>query len=150
VNWQLRSSAAILAVMDERYELVQRVYRTFNDGEFDMSVIHPDARVIQTSEILGTAGEFHGHEGARRAWAELQEGFDPVSFEPEKYDELEDGRLLVRCRWTGTGTTSGIEVDAPVWHLWNFRDGLVSRMEVYPSKRDALAAAGVALIPRTD
>jgi hypothetical protein len=28
-----------------------------------------------------------------------------------------------------------------VWHLWSFRDGLVSRLEVYPSKREALEAA---------
>jgi ketosteroid isomerase-like protein len=150
VSWLPLNSAAILAVMDERVELVQRVYRTFSEGDFDMSVIHPDARVIQAAEIVGTAGEFHGHEGVRRAWAELQEGFDPVSFDPEAYDELADGRLLVRCRWTGTGTASGIEMDAPVWHLWSFRDGLVSRLEVYPSKRDALAAAGVEISRRMD
>jgi ketosteroid isomerase-like protein len=141
VSWQPLNSAAILAVMDERLEVVQRVYRTFNKGEFDMSVVQPNVCVIQASEILGTAGEFHGHEGARRMWNELQEAFDPVSFEPEKHDELDDGRLLVRCRWTGTGTASGVEVEAAVWHLWSFRDGLVSRLEVYPSKREALEAA---------
>jgi 2-(1,2-epoxy-1,2-dihydrophenyl)acetyl-CoA isomerase len=130
--------------MDERVELIRRVYRTFNDGEFDLGVLHPDIRVVQTSSIVGTAGEFHGHEGVQRAWAELLEGFDPLSFEPEAYDELNDGRLLVRCRWTGRGTASGIEMDAPVWHLWSFRDGLLSRMEVYASKREALTAAGVA------
>ena len=150
MNWQPPSPAVILAVMDERIELVRHVYRTFNDGEFDMSVIHPEASVSQASEIVGTAGEFHGHEGVRRAWAELQEGFDPVSFEPETYGELEDGRLIVRCRWTGTGTASGVEVDAPVWHLWSFRDGLVSRLEVYPSRREALAAAGVEVSRRMD
>ena len=127
--------------MDERFELIQRAYRTFNEGDLDLSVVHPEVCVVQTSQIVGTAGEFHGHEGVKRAWDELREGFDPVAFEPEKYDELSDGRILVRCRWTGRGTASGIEMDAPVWHLWSFRDGLLSRMEVYGSKREALAAA---------
>jgi ketosteroid isomerase-like protein len=125
--------------MDERFEFLTRAYRTFNDGELDMSVIHPDVEVIQADEILGSAGEFHGHAGLLEARAELKEAFDPLSFEPEKYEEIEDGRLLVRCRWTGTGTASGIKVDAPVWHLWSFRDGLASRLEVYASKRHALA-----------
>jgi ketosteroid isomerase-like protein len=141
VSWQPLSSAAILALMDERLELLHRGYKTFNEGDFDFSVVHPEVCAIQAAEILGTAGEFHGHDGLTQMWAELKEAFDPVSFEPEKHDELDDGRLLVRCRWTGTGTASGIEVEALVWHLWSFRDGLVSRLEVYPSKRQALAAA---------
>ena len=136
--------------MDERFELLRRGYATFNEGEFDLSVLHPEICVVQNDAIVGTAGEFHGHEGMRRAWEELREGFDPLSFEPEKIDELDDGRLLVRCRWTGRGTASGIEMDAPVWHLCSFRDGLLSRMEVYASKRDALKAAGVQISPRTD
>jgi 2-(1,2-epoxy-1,2-dihydrophenyl)acetyl-CoA isomerase len=142
VSWQLHSGGgAILAPVDERFELIRRAYATFNEGELDLAVFHPEICVVQTSSIVGTAGEFHGYDGLRRSWDELLEGFDPVSFEPEKYDELEDGRLLVRCRWTGRGTASGIEMDAPVWHLWSFRDGLLSRMEVYGSKREALAAA---------
>jgi ketosteroid isomerase-like protein len=141
---------AILVPVDERLELIQRVYRTFNEGEFDLSVVHPEICVVQDAAIVGTAGEFHGYEGARRAWEELREGFDPLSFEPEKIDELDDGRMLVRCRWVGRGTTSGIEMDAPVWHLWSFRDELLSRLEVYGSKREALAAAGVIVIRRMD
>ena len=90
---------------------------------------------------MGTAGVFEGHEGLRRSAEELNEGFDEIRFEPEDYSELEDGRMLVRCRFSGRGTRSGIELDSPVWHIWTFRDGLLSRMEIYPSRRRALAAA---------
>lgn len=127
--------------MDERLELLRRAYRTFNTGELDYSLLHPEIRVIQTAEIIGTAGVFDGHEGFRRCWDELLEGFNPNHFEPEKYDDLGDGRMLVRCRWKGRGIASGIEIDAPVWHVFEFRDGTVSRMEVYASKREARAAA---------
>jgi hypothetical protein len=61
---------AILAVMDERIELMRRAYQTFNEGDVDYSLFHPE-----------------------------------------------------------------------VWHILSFRDGLLSRMEVYPSRRRALAAA---------
>jgi ketosteroid isomerase-like protein len=141
VSWQPLSSLAILAVMDERIELLRRAYETFNAANVDYSLFHPDIRIVQTSSLIGTAGEFLGHDGLRRSSEELNEGFADVRFEPEDYRELEDGRMLVRCRFVGRGTRSGIELDTPVWHIWTFRDGLLSRMEVYPSKRRAYAAA---------
>jgi 2-(1,2-epoxy-1,2-dihydrophenyl)acetyl-CoA isomerase len=141
VNWQPRSSLAILAVMDERIELLRRAYQTFNDGDVDYALFHPELRIVQTSSLVGTAGAFEGHEGLRRSTEELLQGLEELSFEPEDYRDLEDGRVLVRCRFSGRGTRSGIELDADVWHIWTFRDGLLSLMEIYPSRRRALAAA---------
>ena len=141
MSWQPLSSVAILAVMDERIELLRRAYETFNVGDVDYALFHPEICIVQTSRLVGTAGVFEGHEGLRRSAEELNEGFDEIRFEPEDYSELEDGRMLVRCRFSGRGTRSGIELDSPVWHIWTFRDGLLSRMEIYPSRRRALAAA---------
>jgi ketosteroid isomerase-like protein len=141
VNWQPRSSLAILAVMDERIELLRRAYQTFNDGDVDFALFHPQLRITQTSSLVGTAGTFHGHDGLRRSTEELNEGFEGIRFEPEDYEELDDGRMLVRCRFVGRGTRSGIELDADVWHIWTFRDGLLAVMEIYPSRGRALAAA---------
>lgn len=127
--------------MDERIELVRRAYQTFNDGDVDYSLFHPELCIVQTSSLVGTAGTFVGRDGLRRSAEELREGFDELRFEPEEHTELDDGRLLLRCRFVGRGTRSGIELDADVWHILSFRDGLLSRMEVYPSRRRALAAA---------
>jgi ketosteroid isomerase-like protein len=126
--------------MDERAELLRRFYDSLNRAEPDYSTLHPEIRIIQAAEIVGTAGVFEGHDGARRSWEELLEAFDPTRFEPQKSEELEGGRLLVRCRWVGKGVASGVEIDAPVWHVWSFREGLLSRLEVYPTKRKALAS----------
>jgi ketosteroid isomerase-like protein len=141
VNWQPRSSLAILAVMDEQIELLRRAYQTFNDGDVDVALFHPHLCIVQTSSLVGTAGTFVGHDGLRRSAEELRQGFEQIRFEPEEYDELDDGRVLVRCRFVGRGTRSGIELDSEVWHIWTFQDGLLYRMEVFASKRRALAAA---------
>ncbi len=127
--------------MDERIELVRCAYQTFNEGDVDYSLFHPELCIVQTSSLVGTAGTFMGHEGLRRSAEQLREGFDELRFEPEEYTELEDGRLLVHCRFVGRGARSGIQLDADGWHIVSFRDGLVSRMEIYPSRRRALAAA---------
>ena len=141
MNWQPRSSLAILAVMDERIELLRRAYQTFNDGDVDFALFHPELRIVQTSSLVGTDRRFEGHDGLRRSTEELLEGFEEVRFEPEDYRDLPDGRLLVQCRFMGRGARSGIQLDAEVWHIWSFRDGLLGRMEIYPSRRQALAAA---------
>ena len=127
--------------MDERIELLRRAYQTFNDGDVDFALFHPELRIVQTSSLVGTAGTFHGHDGLRRSTEELLQGFEEVRFEPEDYRELQDGRMLVQCRFVGRGARSGIELDSEVWHIWSFRDGLLSLMEIYPSRRRALAAA---------
>jgi ketosteroid isomerase-like protein len=127
--------------MDERIELLMGGYDAYNRGDPDYGVFHPEVIVVQAAEILGTAGEFEGREGVKACFDELLEGFNPNRFDPLKFDALDDGRMLVRCRWSGRGAASGVEIDGLVWHVINFRDGLVSRMEVYASKREALAAA---------
>jgi ketosteroid isomerase-like protein len=127
--------------MDERIELLRRAYQTFNDGDVDYALFHPELRIVQTSSLVGTAGTFQGHDGLRRSTEELLQGFEEVRFEPEDYRELGDGRMLVQCRFVGRGARSGIQLDSEVWHIWSFRDGLLSHMEIYPSRRKALAAA---------
>jgi ketosteroid isomerase-like protein len=129
--------------MDERIELIRRAYETFNAGDVDFSLFHPDLEIVQTSSLVGTAGSFRGHDGLRQSTAELLQGFDEVRFEPEDHMELDGGRILVRCRFVGRGTRSGIELDSDVWHIWSFRDGLLSEMRIYPNRRKAFAAAAV-------
>jgi ketosteroid isomerase-like protein len=127
--------------MDEQIELLRRAYKTFNDGDVDLALFHPQLCIVQTSSLVGTAGTFMGHDGLRRSAEELRQGFEEIRFEPEEYDELADGRMLVRCRFTGRGARSGIELDSDVWHIWSFRDGLLHQAEIYTSRRRALAAA---------
>jgi len=126
--------------MDDRIELLRRGYETYNRGAPDLDLFHPEVTILQSADILGTAGEFEGREGVRACFAELLEGFNPNRFDPLRFESIDDGRMLVRCRWSGRGVASGMEIDAPVWHVFAFRDGMVSRMEVYASKRQALAA----------
>lgn len=126
--------------MDERIEFLRRGYDRYNSGDPDYRLFHPEAVVLQTADLLGTAGEFHGRDGVKACFDELLEGFNPNTFEPQKFEFLDDGGLLVRCLWSGRGAASGVEVDGLVWHVFEFRDGLVSRMEVYASKREATAA----------
>jgi ketosteroid isomerase-like protein len=51
--------------------------------------------------------------------------------------------VVALTRYSGEGRESGVTVDTPGAHLWEFRDGKVVRLVVYSSRERALAAAGV-------
>jgi hypothetical protein len=52
---------------------------------------------------------------------------------------------VVEVRMTGKGRTSGIEIDQRMGWLYTLRDqdGKVARVQMFPSKHQALKAAGL-------
>jgi ketosteroid isomerase-like protein len=125
----------------ENVALVDLIYERFNAGELALEYFHPNVRMSQSQRIIGTAGDFDGHEGLRQALEELQEGFEDIRFEPQSYEDLPGGVVVAETRWVGRGVASGAAVDAPVWHVWTIEDGLVTSLGVHPSERAARAAA---------
>jgi ketosteroid isomerase-like protein len=128
-------------VASENVQLVDRIYERFNAGDLPLEYFHPNVRMTQSRRLVGTAVDFDGHEGLRQALEELRESFADIRFEPQSYEELEGGVVVVEARWVGRGVTSGAPVDAPVWHVWTIEDGLVVSLGAHPSERAARAGA---------
>ena len=61
-------------------------------------------------------------------------------------DEFRDlgDRVLVLGRVKGRGRGSGVEVEAPLAIIFDFRDGKMSRSKAYLDHDEALRAAGLA------
>jgi ketosteroid isomerase-like protein len=129
-------------VEPENVALVRRTYERFNAGDLALDHFHPDVRMSQSRPLVGTADDFDGHEGIRQAVEILGQTFADVRFEPQSYEELPGGLVVVETRWVGRVRSSGAPVDAPVWHVWTIEDGLVTALGVHPSGRAARAAAG--------
>jgi len=127
-------------VEPENVRLVRRTYERFNAGDLALDHFHPDVRMSQSRPLVGTADDFDGHEGMRQAVETLSQRFTDVRFEPQSYEELPGGVVVVETRWTGHLVESGEPVDAPVWHVWTIEDGLVTSLGVHPSERAARAA----------
>ena len=125
------AGAAMLALPDEtRREFFQLTF----DPELELRQ-HPDI-------IIGTKGTFRGYEGFVAATEELFEALSRVEFEPQK--EFVRGEIVVfDVRAVATGRASGARADVRVGHLWELRDGLVTRWIVYPTLDEALEAAGL-------
>lgn len=95
--------------------------------------------IAQRSE---TEGPYAGHDGVRR-WAEgYYELVPDVRIALDRVTELEDGRVLVLGRQSGT-TARGAKFDAPLALVVEFEGGLMRAMTAYATRAKALEAVGV-------
>jgi ketosteroid isomerase-like protein len=97
--------------------------------EFDFTAVYPDRPVMRGIEELRRFRE----EGP---WGEL-------SFEPERFVDLDDQRVLVLVKVHATGTGSGAPVELRNAHEFTIRHGVLVRFKVYGDRDEALKAAGL-------
>jgi uncharacterized protein len=101
------------------------------DAEFDFTAVYPDRPVLRG---LDAVRRFRDREGA---WA-------TVTFEPERFIEVDEEHVLVLVRVTATGQGSGTPVEARAAHEFTIRDGRLVRFKAYIDRSEALEAAGLA------
>jgi hypothetical protein len=105
---------------------------------------HPDLVLIQSPDMPGTAGEFHGYEGLMAVYREQLESWEAIHWQPREVHDLGQDRYLVLIEGSGRGRGSGIELEGgEIGHLVTLLDGKAQRLETYLSWADARAAAGL-------
>ena len=127
----------------ENVEIVRRIYadphgltagasgQVAADAEFDLSAAYPDAPILSGVEEFRSFRESGPWSGS------------PIHFEPERFFNVDDERVLVFVRVTATGRGSGAPVEMRVAHEFTIRDGLVVRFKVYGNRDQALEAVGL-------
>ena len=86
---------------------------------------------------------YRGKDGMVRYLEEVDAEFSEMRFEVEGFDPVGDDSVLYRGRMIARGAASGILLDAPLWGLWQMRDGKLFRGQAFLSEKDALEAAGL-------
>jgi ketosteroid isomerase-like protein len=113
------------------------------EGEDAMlEYIHPDFVGVAPPELAVEPQEYHGPAGFKRWFDSWRDAVDEVRIEPEEFIEVGDlvvspSRIVIR------GHGSGIEVAQNVTWVWELRDGLAIRVDVYADKETALRALGI-------
>jgi ketosteroid isomerase-like protein len=127
----------------ENVELVRSVYadpsgltagasgKVAPDAEFDFTAVFPDRPLVRGVEELRRFRD-------RGPW-----GGSPIHFEPERFFDVDDERVLVFVRVSATGHGSGAPVELRAAHEFTIRDELVVRFKVYRDRDKALEAAGL-------
>jgi ketosteroid isomerase-like protein len=129
----------------ENVEVVRAMYERRERGDMDVAeFVHPEIVFARIgSELPGSAGEWHGFDGMRKAAVEYLNVWEDYRFEVERMIDLDD-RVLVLETQTARGRRSGALISQEVGALLTLRDGLIVRWEYYWERSEALEAAGIA------
>ncbi|HXR60884.1 MAG TPA: SpoIIE family protein phosphatase, partial [Solirubrobacterales bacterium] len=153
---QLEDDAAIVAIApatadiepasEAEQELVERLYAAFNRRDPSEIVALCEEGMeffpVGTAEEIGRSGPYVGPGGLQEYLLDVERAWDELLITP-KVIERRGGSLLVRGRVYARSRALGIR-DVPVAWIWDLRDGVFVRGEVFPDPEDAvrrLAAA---------
>jgi ketosteroid isomerase-like protein len=100
-------------------------------AEFDFTAVYPDKPIMRGVEELRSFRDSGPWSGS------------PIHFEPERFVDVDDERVLVFVRVSATGHTSGAQVEIRAAHEITIRDKRLVRFKVYANRHDALEAVGL-------
>jgi ketosteroid isomerase-like protein len=127
----------------ENVEIVRSIYadprgltaaasgKVAGDAEFDFTAAYPDTPILK------------GVEELRRFRDSGPWGGSPIHFEPERFFDVDDERVLVFARVSATGRASGAQVAIRAAHEFTIRDGRVVRFKVYGNRDEAIETLGL-------
>jgi hypothetical protein len=115
--------------MEKETALIKDLYENFNARKMEPILAKLTEDVMWANGMDG--GYVHGHKDLRdyweRQWSILNPQIKPVSFR-----KTEEGSILVDALFSGQpmeGHTQGFK-DMPAGHVFQFKDGLVSRFDI--------------------
>ena len=138
---------------EENVELFQKGIEAYHRRDIEAMLViwHPEAEWYPFTAQVEGDDAYHGHEGLRGWWANVDATFDEIEASVEVVRDLGDtvlalGRLRARFR-------SGVKLDSEIGWLTRYRDGLAcgvghTKAMPRPSKPPACRSSS-ALIPLT-
>lgn len=126
-----------------RLEIVRRLWDASHRGDTDAVFEFYDPNIVWDSGGSGPLGEgglYEGHEGVRQFFRDWVESFEDYEARAEDFSE-EGEKVIVRFRVTGRGRGSGVETDMRRWNVYEFRSGLIVRIQIFETEAEALAGA---------
>jgi ketosteroid isomerase-like protein len=124
-------------------ERVREAYAAYNSEGINgiLRYLDPEVEWRNPAESPN-AGVFIGHGGVLE-WQRLaDEAFETMHFEPERIDELPDGRILALVRFRFRARASDMDVEVPFAHLITWRGDTASTVRMFTSEAAALDDLG--------
>ena len=127
----------------EHVQRLSRVFELMSEPEMDWEALHelidPDI-VWEVRSDFPDAGVYRGYEGLRRLSNDFDDAVEQTWYRPLEFIETES-HVVVPLRWggRGKGSQTPFAEGEETWVL-TLRDGRISRVTEYATKREALEA----------
>jgi hypothetical protein len=127
---------------EENLELVRAGYAAWERGDIESIVegADPEIEIVQPPEVPD-AKSYRGKEGVIEAFADWPKQWDEFHAELVEVIDVSDTKAISVARHHLRAR--GMEVEQEVAYVHTFRDGLVVRWEMFFTREQALAAAGL-------
>jgi ketosteroid isomerase-like protein len=125
--------------------VVRDQFEATNERDFPRAIEHyaEDVVLVVDPAAFLESGTFNGREAVGRWFGDWLKTFEPgYRFEIEEARDLGDVVLLVASHH-GRGRISGVDVHGQTGYLYTVCAGQIVRVELYRSRAEALAAAGL-------
>jgi ketosteroid isomerase-like protein len=125
--------------------IIRESFAAFNRGEIEavLAHVHPEVEIELVggfSDLMGTG--FHGHEGARRFFADWFATFETMQLEVERL--LDQGeRVIAFTKLTATVAGSEQPVEVLGGAIYAFDDGKVINAGFFYDRGEMCRAAGI-------
>ena len=125
----------------ENVETAKRAMGSYNTRDLDYELLTPDFE--WTTAMAGVDNEvMRGREGIDNYYESLDAAWERVRIFGGEFRDLGD-RVLWLGQMEGRGRGSGATVVSPAASLYEFRDGMISRIRSFLDHGEALRAAGL-------
>jgi uncharacterized protein len=126
---------------EENVEAVRATLARLNRGEPVIDVLSPD--VVWEVHAGPEPGEFRGVESVAGYYRRYLGTWEDFRVDVEEIRDAGDDKVFLATRDRGRGKSSGVDVEMPVFHVWTLKGGKVIRGAAFPSRQQALKAAGL-------
>ena len=127
----------------ENVELVYRVVDAFNRRDLDVALTFVHDDVEFGSRLAAMEGGYDGHAGIRRWWSTILDASPDRVIEIVEVRDLGDV-TLTRAQARGHGAVSHVPYEETMWSVARWRGKKTVWWSVFPTKAEALEAAGLA------
>jgi ketosteroid isomerase-like protein len=118
--------------------LIRRAYQAFAERDLERmrELALPEIEISTvTGFIAGHSEPYRGFEGIERYLDDVRSLWDEIELIPQKFIQLDRGRVLVFGRVRARRGSSLI--DAPNAWLWTLREGRIASAQVFSDPQDA-------------
>jgi ketosteroid isomerase-like protein len=130
------------SVSSDNVEIVQQAVEGFNERGVDgiLPLIHEEFEATTPPNLASEPDTYRGHDGVRRWFDSFYEVMDEIRWDAHEYRPVGD-RVVVGFTLRARGKTTGLDFGQNAVMVWSFRDGKGSRIELFETMEEALAAA---------
>jgi ketosteroid isomerase-like protein len=126
----------------ENVEIVRSAYSALAEQgtEALLAFIDPQFETTTPPSLAAEPDTFRGHDGLRRYFDSFDDAMEAVHFEGREFTAVGD-QVLVDTVLHARGRTTGIETEQHLFLVWTLREDLLTRVEVFAERGQALEAS---------